>query len=432
MDEKRRRAKEFLSTVDWNTYDYRTAEGADMSFPDFEDDRDRPIWIPNHYNKTAGMSCRHLPDLNAYKDGKTRRLWALYGVPVEWDLQDSDKTERFIQTIEASKAGGPQAFGQTASQYGMVNEEHFEWMKVLAKGGDAAVEAQAQLDAVIEQGKRDQQERMAGMQDELSPVEGVSLEQWASLQAAAASGHDVAAACTQQGIDAGRWARVSAEWNARMSRDTTATIATAYGQAFTGAGQGQFGAAGQASAAAMNPGGSVAASAEPIPFERWVEITVAQEAYTAQGHDAAAVLAQFGMTPADWGTVGGWWGQKFAANAMTMMADYDRLTAQYRAKYGLQATDETGDDLNDRVKNDLLAYARHGRANEIIPYLKHTFPDDADDNDALDWHVDQACDKAGEEGDRAAAQALVAVRYELSEKDEPRGEFIESAMNMLF
>ena len=46
--------------------------------------------------------------------------------------------------------------------------------------------------------------------------------------------------------------------------------------------------------------------------------------------------------------------------------------------------------------------------------------------------IDQACDKAGEEGDRAAAQALVAVRYELSEKDEPRGEFIESAMNMLF
>lgn len=80
------------------------------------------------------------------------------------------------------------------------------------------------------------------------PVEGVTLETWAGLQAAIASGGDAAAIMAGAGLDDARWQRVSSEWNARMASDITATIATAYANAFTGAGQGQFGAAGAAAA----------------------------------------------------------------------------------------------------------------------------------------------------------------------------------------
>ena len=323
------------------------------------------------------------------------------------------------------------------SQHGILNEEHLGWMKMRASGDGAfeRMEAQALLDTKRDELKQQMQDRLQGeLSGEMQPVEGVTLEQWAHIQAAAASGQDVAGILASQNIDAGRWQRVSAEWNARMARDTTATIATAYGQAFSGAGQGQFGAAGQASAASMmTPGAGVEGTAEPFSFERWIEITVAQEAGSAQGQDPAGVLAQFGMTAADWGTASGWWSQKFNANAMAMLEDYNRLTAQFRAKYGLQDTDETGDELEERVKKDLVAMAKSGRGAEILPYLKKTFPDDADDADALDHHVDQAADVVGEEGDKNAALVLLKIRYSLQEdEDDPEDEWIESAMDLLF
>src|SRR5690606_28682485 len=111
---------------------------------------------------------------------------------------------------------------------------------------------------------------------EFAPVEGVDLDRWAAAQARVASGGQLDEILATLGIDQACWDRVSAEWNARMARDTTATIATAYGKAFSSSGQGQFGGAAAAGAAAMT-GGSVQGEA-PIPLERYVEIQEAQSA----------------------------------------------------------------------------------------------------------------------------------------------------------
>ena len=81
------------------------------------------------------------------------------------------------------------------------------------------------------------------LKGEIEPVEGVSLDAWAGAQAKIASGGAVDDAIKSLGIDKAKWERVSAEWNARMSRDTTTTIATAYGKAFMASGQGGHGAA---------------------------------------------------------------------------------------------------------------------------------------------------------------------------------------------
>ena len=59
-----------------------------------------------------------------------------------------------------------------------------------------------------------------------------------------------------------------------------------------------------------------------------------------------------------------------------------------------------------------------GQAAQILPFLKDYFPDDAEDNDALDWWFDKACDMCGESGDRARAEALLPIRYQLQEDEK--------------
>ena len=111
-------------------------------------------------------------------------------------------------------------------------------------------------------------------------MEGVTLEQWAHMQAALAGGGNIDQLIAQARMDRPKWDRVSAEWMQRMSTDTTFTIATAYGNAFAGAAQGQYGAQ-AAQAAAVGVGGDL--GAEPISFERFVEIQEAMSAGTRRG-----------------------------------------------------------------------------------------------------------------------------------------------------
>lgn len=171
---------------------------------------------------------------------------------------------------------------------------------------------------------------MSGPGGALSPVEGVSLEHWAHIQAALASGKDISGLLAQAGIDRPRWDRVSAEWMARMSTDTTMAIATAYGNAFAGAGQGQFG--GQAAqAASAGVGGDV--GAEPISFEQFVQIQEAMGAAANRGQDATAVLAQFGMSPMDWGNVGMYWNKRMQQEASKYHQLFIHYSDHYRRVY---------------------------------------------------------------------------------------------------
>lgn len=164
----------------------------------------------------------------------------------------------------------------------------------------------------------------------LDPVEGVTLEQWAHLQAALAGGGDIDQLIAQARMDRPKWDRVSAEWMHRMSTDTTFTISTAYGNAFTGAAQGQYGAQG-ARATAVGIGGDL--GVEPISLERFVEIQEAMSAAHRRGYDANAVLAHFGMSALDWSNAGMFWSKRIQQEAIRYHELYTKYLDIYRAKY---------------------------------------------------------------------------------------------------
>jgi hypothetical protein len=213
-----------------------------------------------------------------------------------------------------------------------------------AKWGGPDEILQMELNAHAHQAHHAAQARLQGeLKGEMEPVEGVSLEQWARAQAAVVSGGNIVDLLRQLRIDQACWDRVSAEWNARMSRDSTATIAMAYGQAFAAAGQGQFGAAAQAGVAVTGNAGELSEKDAPISLERYCEITAAQSAAANQGSDANAVLRHYGLSAMDWGNVGMWWSQFISKNAMrnggALHQRYTTLSQKYEAQFASARAD---------------------------------------------------------------------------------------------
>lgn len=402
-EEKRSRIEQFLAEVDWHNYDYTTAPGADMSFPDFEPDTEdqRDVWIGKHYNGTSGWSTVHVPDLNLIISGEERRLLAVYGVPVEWPRKDEaeDELEDLLDEMDSARDLGGEDWAEAMDAHGILNDEHYIWMRGrslgipeeyqtsyekakelidrvnAAKAADedpddiveeagfkdllhfqyfearvAAAKAQAWAahNAVLRQTQAMLQDRFEknkeALKDELAPFKGVSMEDWALANAKLTQGTSLDDILQQMGIERPLWDEVNAEWNNRMSRDTTATIATVYGQAFANAGQGQFGGAGQAVAASMEAGfGSDVGGGDPIPFEDWVKIQCHISAAAAQGVDTAAVLKQYNMNAADWGTIGGYWSQKMNSNPQQYLEQYQTFMAKYTAQF---ASGGAGSDID--------------------------------------------------------------------------------------
>ncbi len=237
------------------------------------------------------------------------------------------------------------------AQYGIRNEQHFyqvtSTMERYFISDDAETRyggldgiMQLKMNATQDMVREEQQARLEGeLSGELEPVQGISLQQWAAAQAQIASGADAGPVVESLGIDDATWQSVSAEWNDRMARDTTATIATEYGKAFSGAGAGAYGDAGQAGAAAMD-GGTDPAGDPPIAIEQWVEIEVAQSVGYEQGREAADILAQFGMTAVDWSNASAWWSQYFSRHAMendgALHQHYSQLREHYETHYRAQ------------------------------------------------------------------------------------------------
>jgi hypothetical protein len=242
---------------------------------------------------------------------------------------------------------------QIFAEYGIRDAQHFRQVKATVDRFIQTPQAQAKYgdvnDIMHVKMKATQDYMMKGMQaqmapggklaGEVEPVEGISLEAWAEQQVRVISGATIDEVCVGLGCDKAKWDRVSAEWNARMSRDTTATIAMAYGNAFTkaqakpGVGGSKFGAA------AQNPGKGEL----PITLEKYVEIMEAQSALTAQGQDAQAVLKKLGYTVLDWSNLGAWFSAYINDNALrndsAIIKEYNRLTEKYKAKYATVKSD---------------------------------------------------------------------------------------------
>jgi hypothetical protein len=222
------------------------------------------------------------------------------------------------------------------TKYGFKNGGHWEalssWSmeKAMAETGEDMTTLVIRMSSIARQRlTAEKAKAMSGPGGALEPVEGVSVEAWAKIQAVVAGGGDFAPMIAEAGMDQPKWDRVSAEWNSRMSTDHTATIATVYSNAF--AGGGQYGAA-AANAASAGVAGDV--GAEPCTFEKWVEVGCAQSAGAGRGEDAAAILNTFGMSVVDWSSISMYWGTKFMQEAGKYHALHTEYTAKYDAKYG--------------------------------------------------------------------------------------------------
>jgi hypothetical protein len=285
----------------------------------------------------------------------------------DYDLEDIDDFAAFDPTTDlkgwfVARMRIEQAWEDRSSrrrlfrEFGIRNEQHFHQVQAsmdrYVQSEDAAdrygglddimqMQMNAHQDAAMAEHEARAQGELAG---DLAPFEGVSLQEWAGAQAKVASGGDVDAIIAEMGIDRAKWDRVSAEWNARMSRDTTVTIATEYGKAFSGAAQGMYGGAAAAGAAAMTPGGDVDEASAPIPFEQWIEIEVAQSAGVEQGRDANDILASFGMNALAWSNASAWWSVYFNRHAMedgqALLHRYNELREQFEAQYKAGGADE--------------------------------------------------------------------------------------------
>ena len=163
----------------------------------------------------------------------------------------------------------------------------------------------------------------------LDPVEGITLEDWATANVKMTSGSTQDDICKLLGIDAPKWDRVNNEWLTRMRNDTSFTISTKYAAAFN-------------TSASGNLGKGAGSAGESISFEKYIEAMVAQDVLGKQGRDAQDVLKDFGMTVGDYSNVSSYWSGKMMSDfslAMRMQS----LMAEYQKKYESMKTDSHSD-----------------------------------------------------------------------------------------
>ncbi len=274
-----------------------------------------------------------------------------------WDPNDWEEFWYRLKMIEkAGNDNGDDAADAKCREYGLQNWRHLTRVRETFNRhfGDRHEFVQAAMNAGSRQAREMMQQGVAGNQAILEPVEGISLQVFATTQAKAATvGNDMAKwnqILAQSGMDAAKWDRVNAEWQRRMSGqggDMNATMAllTEYGKYFGQAGQGQYG-----EAAAANAGqagnlnvGQGAAGGEPCTLERYAEIMGAQSAWAQQGRDVNAMLQkQFGMSAIDFSNISQYWSAKIGGD-YRIAIKLGELQQQYTQQYMAQGGNLDGD-----------------------------------------------------------------------------------------
>lgn len=261
-------------------------------------------------------------------------------------LEDFIYHEKYF---DHTRSGDPLGAEQKIKGFGYQSVGHFFYvrctiLKYFATPSgpnlcDAVFQSQEYMNAGMKAFARmreDEQQAAVGANPELlAPVEGVTLDIYANLNARCAQGmqqQELLQALAQHGLDMGAWERASAVWVDRMSKDTSGTIANVYSKAFMTSGQGQFAGA-SAAAAQTGWNGTAAGGQAPISFEKNAEIAGAMAAWSKQGKDVNALLhSTFGMTAMDLSAASTWWMTQMMAD-LPKFDVYNKLVADYEAKY---------------------------------------------------------------------------------------------------
>ncbi|MGN6109816.1 MAG: hypothetical protein ACTHU0_32210 [Kofleriaceae bacterium] len=258
----------------------------------------------------------------------------------DWDGDEDAYWEAMVAIESEGMTMTALTRDQAFQRYGIRDHMHWQdvkdnvWNCLAHKYGSHEIVMQRQMNHRQGMMQRHQQQQVASMQagGGFTPVEGISLEKWAAINAAIAAGHNFEDLLKGNGISATRWHAARTEWEARMSRDTTFAIATVYGQAFQAASTGRF---------APNVRDANAARAEnrdmqmppPVSVEQFFEILFEQ----SFAPDAAAALRGMGLSVTDWvdlGTVMGYFIHRtWAHNHAQYNAASERARAQAQARY---------------------------------------------------------------------------------------------------
>lgn len=239
------------------------------------------------------------------------------------DLEISSKLEEVMKEYNAAD-GDDDLEDAVFPKYGFEAAGHYEEFKnalIMEKASTEGVSfTQAAVDQAAEKREADVAAAVDSDREDLKPVDGVSIDDWAKANAAllGAGGIDEALKISKK--DKAGWDKVNEEWQTRMANDTTFTIAQVYGKAFNASAEG-------------NLGSSDSITAESFPYEKYVEVQVAQDLLCQQGKDAQEVLAMFDMTVADWSNVGAFWSTEFHSNVDKYLPLNEEYTKKFEEKY---------------------------------------------------------------------------------------------------
>lgn len=262
---------------------------------------------------------------------------------------DPDDEEAFFNAIQQIESEGllggtPQSRAQTMAQYGLRDHLHWQTVKdsmfqaLSRKHGSWEVALQRQQNWLSGQSQKMMDGRVAAKAatGEMNPVEGISLEQWAAINAAIIGGANFDDLLKGAGIDRARWDRARTEWEARMSRDTTFAISQVYGNAFTAASQGKYSQLAK-EAAAAKAANSELKSAPPMSIEQYFDAMYDQTYAAAMGKSPTDALKAHGLTLVDFIDLSSFMGYYMTRNSVAQIERYnaamDQAEKKAKAKY---------------------------------------------------------------------------------------------------
>lgn len=275
----------------------------------------------------------------------------------EFDLAGFDPNDEgaFFHAVlhmesEGQFGGTDESRAEIMQRYGLRDRSHWRTVKdsvysqLARKHG--SYEEVSQREVNWRSGQMQQhlqgQTARAAASGELNPVEGITLENWAAINAAIVGGANHEDLLKSQGIDQGRWQRASAEWNARMARDTTFAITTVYGNAFQAASKGKYGDYAREANAARQANRELAME-PPMTVEQYWELLYEQDYGSKQGRDPVAVLKGVGLSIVDWTDLSTFMGYYLNRSVVRNWAQFEeiqkRVQAKFAAKYPGVTTD---------------------------------------------------------------------------------------------
>jgi hypothetical protein len=241
---------------------------------------------------------------------------------------------------EGQYGGTDASRAEICARYGIRDRSHWQDVKaavyhvLVQKHG--SIEVVSQLESNWRMGQMQRQMQQNVVQQAagggFAPVEGVTLEAWAATNAAIIGGANIDDLLKGAGIDRARWDRVSAEWNARMARDTTFAVATVYGNAFQAASQGKYNAYAKEANAARAANRDLSMQ-PPITLEQYYDIMYEQAYASKQGKDAVQALKAMGLSIVVWTDLGSYMGYFFHRTAQLHWKEYEAVHVAVKAKF---------------------------------------------------------------------------------------------------